>query len=57
MESITITLTPTEVQNIVNMMGELPTKTGAWPLMMKIMQQAQAAMNATAAEPEVAKAG
>ncbi len=31
-----------EVQDILNVLGELPSKSGAWPLMMKIQAQAQA---------------
>ena len=31
-----------EVQSILNVLGELPSKSGAWPLMMKIQAQAQA---------------
>ena len=31
-----------EVQDIINVLGELPSKSGAWPLMMKIQAQAQA---------------
>ena len=31
-----------EVQFIVNVMSELPTKTGCFPLMQKIVAQAQA---------------
>lgn len=30
-----------EVQDILNVLGELPSKSGAWPLMMKIQAQAQ----------------
>ena len=31
-----------EVQFILNVLGELPSKTGAYPLIVKIQQQAQA---------------
>ena len=30
-----------EVNSILNVLGELPSKSGAWPLMMKIQAQAQ----------------
>ena len=33
-----------EVQSILNVLGELPSKSGAWPLMMKLQAQAQAQM-------------
>ena len=34
-------LTQEEVQSLVNVLGELPTKSNAFPLMMKIVKQAQ----------------
>ena len=39
---LNIKLNQTEVQDILNVLGELPSKSGAWPLMMKIQAQAQA---------------
>ena len=39
-----LNLEPEEVQSILNVLGELPSKSGAWPLMMKIQAQAQAQM-------------
>ena len=39
-----INLEPEEVQSMLNVLGELPSKSGAWPLMMKIQAQAQAQM-------------
>ena len=35
-------LTPQEVQSIINVLGDLPSKSGAFPLMMKIVEQAKA---------------
>ena len=35
-------LDPQEVQSIINVLGDLPSKTGAFPLMMKIVEQAKA---------------
>jgi len=35
-------LEPNEVQFILNTLGELPSKTGCFPLMVKIQTQAQA---------------
>jgi len=34
-------LTTEEVQSLVNVLGELPTKSNAYPLLMKIVKQAQ----------------
>jgi hypothetical protein len=34
-------LEPNEVQFILNMLGELPSKTGCFPLIVKIQSQAQ----------------
>lgn len=43
---MTLGLTPEEVQALFNILGDLPTKTGVYPLMMKIKEQAEAQMNA-----------
>ena len=43
---MTLTLTPEEVQALFNILGDLPTKTGVYPLMVKIKEQAEAQMNA-----------
>lgn len=42
MQEITLTLTVQEVNAILQVMGELPTKTGAYPLVLKIKEQAEA---------------
>lgn len=48
MESaLTLTLTAEEVQVIAQVLGQLPTNSGAWPLMQKILAQARE-QNATA---------
>lgn len=44
-------LEPNEVQFILNMLGELPSKTGCFPLMVKIQTQAQA-QTESVTEPE-----
>jgi len=44
-------LEPNEVQFILNILGELPSKTGCFPLMVKIQTQAQAQAEAVT-EPE-----
>lgn len=44
MEKITLDLTTEEVNAILQVLGELPTKTGAFPLVLKIKEQADAQM-------------
>ncbi len=44
-------LTPEEVQAILQVLGQLPTSSGAWPLLVKIKEQAEAQVKAGAAEP------
>ena len=39
-----------EVNFILNVLGELPTKTGAFPLVMKVKQQAEAQLGGEATE-------
>lgn len=39
---ITLNLDITEVQGILNVLGNLPTNSGAYPLLMKIKEQAEA---------------
>lgn len=38
---LNLTLTVNEVNSILAVLGDLPSKTGAWPLLMKIKQQAE----------------
>lgn len=40
-----------EVQFILNMLGELPTKSGCYPLVVKLQVQVQAQANPEPAEP------
>lgn len=37
---ITLELSVEEVNSILTVLGDLPTKSGAWPLIVKIQQQA-----------------
>lgn len=37
-----INLETNEVQFILNVLGELPSKSGAWPLIVKVKEQAEA---------------
>jgi hypothetical protein len=39
---LNLTLTVEETQAILNVLGELPTKHGFWPLVVKIKEQAEA---------------
>lgn len=39
--NIDLTLTVDEVNAILQVLGDLPTKTGAYPLVMKIKEQAE----------------
>lgn len=41
---LTLKLTVEEINGILQVMGDLPTKTGAFPLVMKIKAQADAQM-------------
>jgi hypothetical protein len=40
MQEINLILTIEEVNGLLGVLGELPTKTGAWNLVVKIKQQA-----------------
>ena len=42
MKEISLTLTVEEVNAILQTLGQLPTQSGAYPLMMKIKEQAEA---------------
>ena len=38
---ITLNLDINEVNSVLQVLGELPSKTGAWPLIVKIKEQAE----------------
>ena len=40
MKELTLTLTVEEVNAIMQTLGQLPTSSGAWPLVVKIKEQA-----------------
>ena len=42
MQNIMLQLTIEEVNGILGVLGELPAKTGVWPLIVKIKEQAEA---------------
>lgn len=50
--NVTLTLTIDEVNAILQTLGQLPTSSGAWPLMENIKQQAGGQVNQRAASPE-----
>jgi hypothetical protein len=47
---ITLELSVEEVNAVLNVLGELPTKSGAWPLIVKIKEQAEPQVPADDAE-------
>jgi hypothetical protein len=53
-DDMNLNLEPNEVQFIVNVLGELPSKTGAFPLLQKIVEQANA-QQPSQPEPEAAE--
>lgn len=42
---ITLELTVEEVNAILGVLGEMPTKSNAWPLVVKIKEQAEPQLN------------
>lgn len=42
MKDLTLTLTAEEINAILQTLGQLPTSSGAWPLVVKIKEQAEA---------------
>ena len=52
MQDITLTLTADEVQSIFNVLGQLPTSSGAYPLMVKIKEQAEVQIPPQVSETE-----
>jgi uncharacterized membrane protein YgcG len=50
MQDITLTLTAEETNAILQVLGDLPTKTGAWNLVVKIKGQAEQQVSKAADE-------
>jgi hypothetical protein len=50
---VNINLTVDEVNAVLHTLGNLPTSSGAWPLVVKIKEQAEAQLPA---QPETAEA-
>lgn len=48
---LALRLTVEEINGILQTLGNLPTSSGAWPLVVKIKEQAQAQLPAEAEEP------
>jgi hypothetical protein len=48
---IKLDLTIEEVNGILGVLGDLPSKTGAWPLIVKIKEQAEAQVQPTEEQP------
>ena len=42
MNELTLSLFEGEVKDIINVLGQMPTQSNAWPLMQKVISQLQA---------------
>ena len=51
METVTLTLTVQEVNALLGVLGELPTKTGVFPIAVKVKQQAEEQLKPKDGEP------
>jgi hypothetical protein len=51
--NVNLTLSVDEVNAVLHTLGNLPTSSGAWPLVVKIKEQAEAQLPA---QPETAEA-
>lgn len=49
---LTLKLTVEEINSVLHTLGNLPTSSGAWPLVMKIRDQAQAQLPAEPAKTD-----
>lgn len=54
MNDITLTLTVDEVNAILAVLGDLPTKSGAYPLVLKVKGQAEVQLQQPEPEAEAA---
>ena len=50
MQEVTLNLSVEEVNAILQVLGDLPSKTGAWPLIVKIKEQAEPQVSQEATE-------
>lgn len=53
---IKLELSSDEINSILQIFGELPTKSGVWPLAIKIKQQAEEQLKSTFVEKSVKEA-
>lgn len=51
--SIQLDLNASEINAILQVLGDLPTKTGAWPLIVKIKAQADSQASLEEADEEI----
>lgn len=51
-DTVSLVLTINDVTAILNVLGELPSKTGAWPLIVNIREQTDAQVKAAAVASE-----
>lgn len=51
---IDLKLTVEEINAVLQTLGNLPTSSGAWPLVCKIKEQAEAQLPQSAGQPEAA---
>jgi len=56
MNQINLNLTVEEVNAVMQVLGQLPTSSNAYPLLMKIKQQAEQQVQPAPSEEEVTKA-
>ena len=52
MQEVTLNLSVEEVNAILQVLGDLPSKTGAWPLIVKIKEQAEPQVSQEATSEE-----
>lgn len=52
MQEINLTLSVEEVNGLLSVLAELPTRTGAWPLFLKLQEQAKNQLDAEKAGDE-----
>ena len=51
-DSLKIELSAEEVEAVLAVLGNLPTKSGAWPLLVKIKEQAEIQISKKNPEPQ-----
>ena len=51
--NIELKLSIEEVNYLINVLGELPSKSGAWPLILKIKEQGDSQVTKPEAQPQL----